>query len=316
MIWAPSTGWAFIDDPLLAGQPVRLEQDVVRHADLADVMEQAAPLERLELPGRCTRITRPMSTAISLHPLAVLARVRVALVHGLGQGPDRLREHLAHLDEALVRQPGRVERQREQERSSTSRRRARTCWAISHASGASASKFADAMPRACSANSRAGRPLVRRATTSETQYRLRTKYDHRLRRASLRGRWTALPDYPLNKLRRRSLRRSPGRRCQHGSPRSRTRGPAPELANLGCSDQSHPTGRGRTAKGHAAATSGAVDDGDLNAMRRTRTGRADAIRVMTIQNARPEDEPRRGSWSAVAVEGDRDCRVGRNTQGS
>jgi hypothetical protein len=46
-------------DPLVAGQPVRLQQDVVRHADLADVVEQAAPLERLELlaltriSGRC-----------------------------------------------------------------------------------------------------------------------------------------------------------------------------------------------------------------------------------------------------------------------
>ena len=40
-----------------------LEQDVVAHADLADVMEQAAPLERLELLGEHC-MTRPMSTAI------------------------------------------------------------------------------------------------------------------------------------------------------------------------------------------------------------------------------------------------------------
>ena len=37
------------DHPLLAVEPLLLEQDVVGHADLADVVEQAAPLERLEL---------------------------------------------------------------------------------------------------------------------------------------------------------------------------------------------------------------------------------------------------------------------------
>ena len=40
------------DHPLLAGQPLLLEQDAVRDADLADVVEQAAPLERLELRAR------------------------------------------------------------------------------------------------------------------------------------------------------------------------------------------------------------------------------------------------------------------------
>ena len=37
------------DHPLLAVEPLLLQQDVVRHADLADVMEQAAPLEGLQL---------------------------------------------------------------------------------------------------------------------------------------------------------------------------------------------------------------------------------------------------------------------------
>ena len=44
------------DHPLLAGQPLLLEQDVVRHADLADVVQQAAPLEGLELA-----VARPAS---------------------------------------------------------------------------------------------------------------------------------------------------------------------------------------------------------------------------------------------------------------
>ena len=45
------------DHPLVAGEPLRLQQDVVRHADLADVVEQAAPLERLEL-GVARRASR------------------------------------------------------------------------------------------------------------------------------------------------------------------------------------------------------------------------------------------------------------------
>ena len=37
------------DHPLVAVQPVLLQEHVVRHADLADVVEQAAPLQRLQL---------------------------------------------------------------------------------------------------------------------------------------------------------------------------------------------------------------------------------------------------------------------------
>jgi hypothetical protein len=40
------------DHPLVARQPVRVLQDIVRNADLADVVEQAAPLERFELCRR------------------------------------------------------------------------------------------------------------------------------------------------------------------------------------------------------------------------------------------------------------------------
>src|SRR5439155_26543451 len=45
------------------------------------------------------------------HPLRVLARERIPLVHRLRQRPDRLREHLAHLDEPLIRDACRREGQ-------------------------------------------------------------------------------------------------------------------------------------------------------------------------------------------------------------
>ncbi len=74
------------DHPLFAGQALLLEQDVVGDADLADVVEQAAPLERLELAS-LSRMTRPMSTAMSLTRLAVLAGEGIPLVDGLRQAP-------------------------------------------------------------------------------------------------------------------------------------------------------------------------------------------------------------------------------------
>ena len=40
------------DHPLLAVEPVLLQEDRVRDADLADVVEQAAPLQGLELARR------------------------------------------------------------------------------------------------------------------------------------------------------------------------------------------------------------------------------------------------------------------------
>ena len=86
-----------------------LSSTAVRDADLADVVQQAAPLERLEL-GVVDVHDPPDIDRDLLHPMAVLGRVRVALVDGLGQRADRLGEHLAHLDEARVRQPGRIQR--------------------------------------------------------------------------------------------------------------------------------------------------------------------------------------------------------------
>ena len=52
MIWAPSTGCAFMIIRSSRVSRSVLQQDIVRDADLADVMEQAAPLERLELLRR------------------------------------------------------------------------------------------------------------------------------------------------------------------------------------------------------------------------------------------------------------------------
>jgi hypothetical protein len=72
-------------------------------------MEQAAPLERLQL--RVGDVHDPADVDRDLlDPMAVLGRERVALVHRLGQRADGLGEHLAHLDEARIREAGRVER--------------------------------------------------------------------------------------------------------------------------------------------------------------------------------------------------------------
>ena len=57
------------------------------------------PHSRASSSASLTRITRPMSTAISLTRWLCRAVIRIALVDGLGQGADRLREHVAHLDE-------------------------------------------------------------------------------------------------------------------------------------------------------------------------------------------------------------------------
>ena len=111
------------DHPLLAGQAFLLEQDVVRARRSCRRRGAGRPTPGPRARHRETRITRPMSTAISLTRWLCSRRVRVALVDGLGQRADRLREHVAHLDEPLVRQPRRVQRHREQQRSPTTARR-------------------------------------------------------------------------------------------------------------------------------------------------------------------------------------------------
>ena len=60
------------DHPLVLVEPLLLEQDAVRDADLADVVEQAAPLERLEL-GVGDVHDPPDVDGDLLDPMAVLA---------------------------------------------------------------------------------------------------------------------------------------------------------------------------------------------------------------------------------------------------
>ena len=114
MIWAPSTGWAFIVIRSSRVSRSDLSRTAVRHADLADVMEQAAPLERLELLRADPHLLADVDRDL-LDALAVLAGERIPLVHRLGQRADGLREHVAHLDEPVIRDPRRVQRQGEQQ---------------------------------------------------------------------------------------------------------------------------------------------------------------------------------------------------------
>ena len=101
------------DRPLILGQPVRLEQNVIRDADLPDVVEQAAPLQGLHLRLVAAHDV-PDVARDHHHPTAVHARRWIALVDGLSQRPDRLREHLAHLDKLTLSVPSRIERQCEE----------------------------------------------------------------------------------------------------------------------------------------------------------------------------------------------------------
>ena len=92
---------------LIAGQPVLLEQDVVGHADLAHVVEQAAPLQSLHVPR--IQAQHPADVGRDVADIAAVERRgRITLVHGPGQCLDGLSEHLAHLNEALIGQPDHV----------------------------------------------------------------------------------------------------------------------------------------------------------------------------------------------------------------
>ena len=64
MICAPEHRVGVHRDPLLAGQLALLQEDVVGHADLADVVQEPAPLQGFQLRRADTRICRPMSTLI------------------------------------------------------------------------------------------------------------------------------------------------------------------------------------------------------------------------------------------------------------
>ena len=96
-------------------EAVGLQEDSVADADLADVVEQARPLELLQL-----RLGQP-------HDLADLDRdretwsewrsgARIPGVDGGGQGADGLREHVPDVDHRLVGGSRRVQRQREHRR--------------------------------------------------------------------------------------------------------------------------------------------------------------------------------------------------------
>ena len=85
------------------------------------------------------RITRPMSTEMSLTRHECSAVVRIPLVHSPGQRGDGLGEHLAHLDEVVIREPGRVEGEGEQEAGPPA---ALNICAMSHPRGASAIRLA------------------------------------------------------------------------------------------------------------------------------------------------------------------------------
>ena len=162
-----------------------------------------------------------MSTAISLTRWLWLRRVRVALVHGLGQRPDGLGEHLAHLDEALVGQPGRVQRHREQERRPP-RRRVRRC-AINHAKGASASALPE-MPRqspnATTAKRLAGPQREQTDGNARHSERRRRRADHRRHESRTTSDQCSRP---RTASRDRHPATTAGRTSQRGSPGFRTK---------------------------------------------------------------------------------------------
>jgi hypothetical protein len=91
-----------------------LQQDVVRDTDLANVVEQAAPLQGLELRIAYVHDTAHVDCDL-LDPLAVPRGIRITLIDGLRQGANRLGEHVAHFDGSLRNLTGRIEREGEQQ---------------------------------------------------------------------------------------------------------------------------------------------------------------------------------------------------------
>ena len=103
------------EDPLLARELLRLQQDGVADADLADVVEKAGPLELLQV-GLAEVHGLADLDGDARDVLGVLLGAGVAGIDGRRQGLHGLREHLADVDDRLVGRPRRVERQRERER--------------------------------------------------------------------------------------------------------------------------------------------------------------------------------------------------------
>ena len=154
MISAPSTGCAFMIIRSSLVSRSCLSRTVVRHADLADVVEQAAPLQRLELRVADAHLPPDVDRDL-LDPPAVAGRERIPLVHRLGQAPDGLREHLAHLDEPVMRHRVVYSGSANRRVAHHPRPAARRCCAISHANGARASEVRDRDPRVSARTTRA-----------------------------------------------------------------------------------------------------------------------------------------------------------------
>jgi hypothetical protein len=82
-----------------------LQQDVVPDPDLAHVVQQARPFDRLDLGLRQLHDAAHGLGDIA-HALRMVSCVHVPGVHCLGQCRDRLLEQLACLDVAVVREAG------------------------------------------------------------------------------------------------------------------------------------------------------------------------------------------------------------------
>ena len=283
MISAPEHRVRVHHDPLLAVEPLLLEEDVVRHADLADVVEQPAPLERLEI-GLAQCIARPMSPAISLTRSECLLVNGSRLSTALGERRDGLGEHLAHLDEPVVRDAG-------------------SCTAAARtASVAHQATVASAPSATRAARGRRGSSQKPRASPSSTSSEVADRSaGRRPSRSSRRsgGRRPQRPSIVRKEAARSPTCERPARRawitspaskrgqhrCQRGShsvpyqgirPRSSRTSVVPIMAT-------HPPAAGppRTV----AAISGAIETA-TNVPRGIRTGRADA----QSGQASPEDE--------------------------
>ena len=277
------------DRPLFPGEPFLLEQDVVGHADLADVMEQPAPLERLEL-GVADAHHPPDVDRDLLHPMAVLRRVRVALVDGLGQGADRLREHLAHLDEPLVGH-----------RASCTAAPRRGAVAhhpsVEYVIAPSATRAAP-MRRSCRSRPRMSAINERRTldrSRSATQRRRKNQVqgeqdgraDHRVRRTCQWTRGLTNRDRATN-----ASRRWPAGRCQRGSRACRTTGYGLAVRGPRWSQLQRPSPPAAGPPRFIATRTGASRRRRWS-RRAAATGSADARSVMSD----PEDDARDDSVS-------------------
>src|SRR3954453_11590404 len=92
------------DHALFLGQSALFEQDGVWDTDLANVVQQAPPLKRLELRFRAAHLGAEI-LGDELNADGVTGGVRVLGIDRRGEAPDGLREHVADLDDFLVARP-------------------------------------------------------------------------------------------------------------------------------------------------------------------------------------------------------------------